>query len=45
MAVVLQRSILRRLPSLNRVTSVVDFEADVLDGNWVTMGFDSLWSV
>ena len=25
---------------LNRVISVVDFEADVLGGNWVTVGFD-----
>ena len=29
------------LPQLNRVASVVDFEADVSGGNWVTMGFDS----
>jgi hypothetical protein len=29
------------LPQLNRVTSVVDFEADILGGNWVTAGFDS----
>ena len=29
------------LPQLNRVASVVDFEADVPGGNWVTVGFDS----
>ena len=29
------------LPQLNRVVSVVDFEADVPGGNWVTVGFDS----
>ena len=33
------------LPQLNRVASVVDFEADVPGGNWVTVGFDSPWSV
>ena len=29
------------LPQLNRVATVVDFEADVPGGNWVTVGFDS----
>ena len=29
------------IPQLNRVASVVDFEADVPGGNWVTVGFDS----
>ena len=29
------------LPQLHRVASVVDFEADVPGGNWVTVGFDS----
>ena len=29
------------LPHLIRVATVVDFEADVPGGNWVTVGFDS----
>ena len=29
------------LPHLIGVASVVDFEADVPGGNWVTVGFDS----
>ena len=33
------------LPHLIGVASVVDFEADVQGGNWVTVGFDPPWSV
>ena len=33
------------LPHLIVVALVVDFEADVPGGNWVTVGFDSPWSV
>ena len=33
------------LPHPIGVVYVVDFEADVPGGNWVTVGFDSPWSV
>ena len=32
-------------PHLIRVASVVDFAAHVPGGNWVTVGFDSPWSI
>ena len=37
----LQTDDFEALPHLIRVATVVDFEADVPGGNWVTVGFDS----
>ena len=37
----LQTDHFEALPHLIRVAMVVDFEADVPGGNWVTVGFDS----
>ena len=37
----LQTDHFEALPHLIRVAMVIDFEADVPGGNWVTVGFDS----
>ena len=37
----LQTDLFEALPHLIRVAMVVDFEADVAGGNWVTVRFDS----
>ena len=41
----LQTDDFEALPHLIRVAMVIDFEADVPGGNWVTVGFDPPWSV